>query len=136
MASTNPNGNSSCSTGRGVSSFEEWVKLIRPAHSELARTLYLLIVESLTEYDFSFKWGKPCFSVAGAKRCYIADQSNYIHLGFYNGAHLTNTDKLIEGSGKNLRHIKLTSLKDEQLRERIQAAIRESAALNPALSSN
>jgi hypothetical protein len=43
---------------------------------------------------------------------YLMPQSSYVNLGFYHGAALTDTAKLLEGSGKALRHMKVRSLED------------------------
>jgi hypothetical protein len=40
---------------------------------------------------------------------YIAVHSAHINLGFYQGASLKDPQKLLEGTGKNLRHVKITS---------------------------
>jgi hypothetical protein len=39
--------------------------------------------------------------------CYIAAQREYVNLGFYYGAVLPDPEGLLEGTGKNLRHIKV-----------------------------
>lgn len=38
---------------------------------------------------------------------YIAVQPQHINLGFYQGASLSDPSRLLEGSGKNLRHVKI-----------------------------
>mgnify|MGYP000591374454 CR=1 FL=1 len=44
--------------------------------------------------------------------CYIAPFKKHVNLGFYYGADLEDLFNLLEGSGKNLRHIKIRSKKD------------------------
>jgi hypothetical protein len=39
--------------------------------------------------------------------CYIGAHSGHVNLGFYYGAHLADPDGLMEGTGKNLRHVKV-----------------------------
>ena len=41
---------------------------------------------------------------------YIAIQGSHINLGFYRGATLTDPQHLLEGIGKNLRHIKIRDI--------------------------
>ena len=41
--------------------------------------------------------------------CYIAAQREHVNLGFYYGAELPDPESLLVGSGKRLRHIKLTA---------------------------
>lgn len=45
--------------------------------------------------------------------CYIAPFKNRINLGFYYGADLPDPQKLLEGTGQNLRHVKIS--RPEQL---------------------
>ena len=40
----------------------------------------------------------------------IGVQSSHINLGFYHGASLRDPDGLLEGSGKKLRHVKLSDV--------------------------
>ena len=41
---------------------------------------------------------------------YIMPMRGYINLGFYQGAVLADPERLLEGTGKGLRHIKIRSL--------------------------
>ena len=41
---------------------------------------------------------------------YIAVQSSHINLGFYHGASLADPTGLLEGTGKELRHVKIRDL--------------------------
>ena len=52
--------------------------------------------------------------------CYIGAQKEHVNLGFYYGAHLSDLDGLMEGTGKNLRHVKVRSAEDVD-----QSAIRQ-----------
>lgn len=42
--------------------------------------------------------------------CYFAAQRNYVRLGFYFGASLTDPKKLAEGTGKRIRHVKVRTV--------------------------
>jgi hypothetical protein len=42
--------------------------------------------------------------------CYIAVYAAHINLGFYHGATLSNPSGILEGTGKGLRHVKVSSL--------------------------
>ena len=42
---------------------------------------------------------------------YIGVQKSHVNLGFYHGTVLSDPSALLEGSGKNLRHVKIHSLK-------------------------
>lgn len=59
--------------------------------------------------------------------CYIRVQRNYANLGFYYGAHLSDPEKLLEGTGNNLRHIKIKAVDDVE-RPAIRQMIEQSLA--------
>jgi hypothetical protein len=48
---------------------------------------------------------------------YIAPQANHVNLGFYQGAALKDPTGLLEGAGKNLRHVKVRSFSEVSRRE-------------------
>ena len=57
--------------------------------------------------------------------CYIAPQKNYVNLGFYYGADLEDPMNLLEGTGKQLRHVKIRSINEVEnpaLRALVQQA--------------
>ena len=118
-----------------VKNHDQWLALVRPEHVELAQALYALIKEAEPRFAESIKWSKPCFSLGGAKRCYLSDQRNYMRLGFYNGASLSNVHGLIEGTGKALRHVKVRQLSPE-ISAQLLASIRASAALPASASAS
>jgi hypothetical protein len=41
--------------------------------------------------------------------CYIAAATNHVHLGFCRGASLPDPDRVLEGDGKTMRHVKFRS---------------------------
>jgi hypothetical protein len=45
---------------------------------------------------------------------YILPHQNWVNLGFYKGADLPNTNGLLEGTGKKLRHVKVRSVEDAE----------------------
>jgi Domain of unknown function (DU1801) len=48
---------------------------------------------------------------------YIAPQTKHVNLGFYHGAALNDPTGMLEGAGKNLRHVKIRSLADVSTKE-------------------
>lgn len=42
--------------------------------------------------------------------CYIAAQRNYVRVGFYVGANLADPKRLLEGTGKRMRHVKVRTV--------------------------
>jgi hypothetical protein len=60
--------------------------------------------------------------------CYIKPFKDRVNLGFFHATSLNDTSKLLEGTGKNLRHIKVKSINSknrEAIEELISQAIVE-----------
>jgi len=71
-------------------------------------------------------WGIPTFE-ASASFCLYMVAKNHVTLGFHHGTSLKDPESLLEGTGKNIRHVKLNTVKDlEQkgLKNLVQAAAR------------
>jgi hypothetical protein len=56
-------------------------------------------------------WGIPTFE-AEAPFCLYMVSKNHVTFGFHNGAALSDPGGLLEGTGKNIRHVKLRNLED------------------------
>ena len=107
---------------------EPWLNGIRAEHRDVAARLIELIRQAGPEFEEAIKWKTPCFSAGGALRCFVADYPKHVHLGFFNGASIKSNSDLLEGSGKQMRHVKVVELNDE-LERRLTEMVRESASL-------
>lgn len=56
-------------------------------------------------------WGVPTF-VADQPFCFYMVGKNHVTFGFHQGTSLADPEKLLEGTGKNIRHVKLKNLPD------------------------
>jgi hypothetical protein len=62
--------------------------------------------------------------------CYITTSSGHVNLGFPGGASLPDPNRVLEGDGKKMRHIKFASLRDLErpfVRRYIQASMERAA---------
>jgi len=62
--------------------------------------------------------------------CYITTSSGHINLGFPRGASLPDPNRVLQGEGKAMRHIKFRSLRDLEhplVRRYIRAAVEQTA---------
>lgn len=55
----------------------------------------------------AFKWSRPCYASGRGLFCYLQSARHHVTLGFYQGASLDDPENLLEGTGKDLRHIKI-----------------------------
>ena len=67
---------------------------------------------------------------------YILPYKSWVNLGFFQGANLSDPERLLEGTGAKMRHVKIRSASDAErpaVRALLRAAIDERiAALQPA----
>ena len=54
----------------------------------------------------AIKWNRPCYANARGLYCYLHSTKSYATLGFQRGASLDDPAGLLEGTGKDMRHIK------------------------------
>lgn len=87
------------------------------------RELVKKLVPDATETVNS--WNIPTFEYNGPL-CYYSVASKHITFGFLQGAHLEDPTGLLEGTGKNLRHVKLKRVED--VHNKSLAALIKSAA--------
>ena len=114
--------------------FEEVIGESTPEVQAMARYLRQLIIDIYPEV-IEVPWPKQRVAGygVGPKKmsehfCYIGTQSNRVNLGFFYGADLTDQEGLLEGTGKNLRHVKVKSMEQAEqasVRELIELSIQE-----------
>ncbi len=64
----------------------KWLNGVRPEHRDLLIQLHSLLMETEPGFNVALKWSQPTYSAGDQMFAYIADQTDYVHLGFYNGA--------------------------------------------------
>ena len=94
-----------------------------------ARKLVLTEVPEAEEVLYSVYAKVIVFKISGRKRgafCNVAAYSHHMNLVFYCGARLPDPQRVLRGSGKTMRHIRIESLEDLHcgyLRDYIRSAI-------------
>ena len=100
-----------------------------PKLQQVAGELRRLVKKTLPESRETINpWGIPAFDLQGPV-CFMMVGKNHVTLGFSRGTSLTDPGGLLEGTGKNMRHVKLRE--PEQMRDaNLRRLILEAAALN------
>jgi hypothetical protein len=110
--------------------FDDVVKGAKP---ELRTICELLrsVITSLHKDAVEIVWPRQkivSFGVGPKKMtehyAYIALHGSHVNLGFYHGASLADPSGLLEGTGKNLRHVKLRDIASAKRRE-VTALLRQ-----------
>jgi len=87
-----------------------------------------LVKATLPKATEGFKWGAPVYiDPHGYPLCYLFGLRDHVNLGFPSGAQLEDPRGLLEGSGKQGRHIKFFEpgdIRKTALRELLRGAAR------------
>jgi len=95
----------------------------------IAVALRKMVLASAPELDEIANYGMPCYVRPGERWTvvYISAAKDHVNLGFYDGVDLKDPKKLLEGTGKRLRHVKVRSVaeaKGPALRALVRDAVR------------
>jgi hypothetical protein len=97
------------------------------------RAIFLSADKKITE---AIKWNNLTFLYKGNLAfIYTLGKTNYINLGFWQAVKLKDPEKLFEGTGKGMRHIKIHSEKDIRVSQ-IRAWAKEAMKLNEQLKEH
>ncbi len=113
---------------------DSWIAELDPEPRRIASALRELILEAEPGLKESIKWSNPTYEKAG-NACYLTATETYVTLGFFKGAHLTDPESRIEGTGRNMRHVKFRSPEDIP-KGQVKAWVSEAVALNERAGQN
>lgn len=95
---------------------------------DVARALREVILETGSRLQEKVMYGVPWYR--GKNYVFaIAAHSNHTNLEFYRGSSLRDPARLLEGTGKNMRHVKVRTVADAT-QPRLRALLREAIALD------
>ena len=107
---------------------DTWMSEVDSKLLEMAEALRRTVLEAVPDLTESIKWGNPVYEKKG-NVCYLAATDKYLALGFFNAMSLTDAERLMEGTGKKMRHVKVRTREDIDA-SRLASWVREAVALN------
>ena len=75
---------------------------------ETLTRLVALVRAAVPSHDELVVHGAPWFCIDGEPFCYVVGYTKHVNLGFCEGTRLADPDGLLEGTGKSMRHVKLS----------------------------
>ena len=96
----------------------------------VARALRQLVLETGADLQEKVMYGVPWYR-GKAYVCAIVAHSDHTNLEFYHGSSLRDPARILEGTGKNLRHVKVHAV-DVVRRPSLRALLREAIELDAA----
>ena len=89
---------------------EEIVGNLDPQQKGIAEKLRSIVKKTLPDITETVKWGNITYLLDAKNLAWIIFYKDHADFGFFKGAKLKS--KLLEGTGKNLRHIKIRENND------------------------
>lgn len=89
----------------------DYIEKAPDEQKQIMNSIRKLIHESVDNVTEEFKWNRPVFN-AGKDFAYLKTAKNHVTLGFFNFEKIIDADNLLEGTGKDMRHVKLKSIDD------------------------
>jgi hypothetical protein len=90
---------------------DSWFKKLKPDLKAIADELHRLILAAEPGLKAEMKWGMPCYS-GNSMVCALMKARAHVSIFFHRGKLLPDPGKLLSGTGKTVRSMKLTSMKD------------------------
>lgn len=85
---------------------ETWFEMLTPSQRSLLEELRRLILVAEPQIVEELKWNQPCYTRNGLF-CYLQKAANHVSIGFQRGALLRDHNRLLQGKGKDMRHINI-----------------------------
>ncbi|WP_174615782.1 DUF1801 domain-containing protein [Virgibacillus ihumii] len=115
---------------RKIEEVDQFISGLPKDIQDITTALRKIIIESSQELTEEYKWSMPNYSYNGLV-CYLQPSKKHVNLGFHKGNKLQEKDttKLLQGTGKAMRHIKIKKV-EEIHPEAITSLIIEAMLLN------
>ena len=94
-----------------INEVSEYIEKAPENHREILTKLRDLIAAKSPEATEGFKWSRPVYGLE-KDFCYLNYSQKHVNLGFFNFEKINDTQGLLEGTGKQMRHIKIKNLEN------------------------
>jgi hypothetical protein len=88
-------------------SFDEYFADQSPKNRSIIRTLRTFVKRVAPRLQESVKWGNGCWVTGGVRLAYVYSATYYVQFGFFRGSGLKDPQRILEGKGHYVRHIKV-----------------------------
>ncbi len=88
----------------------EWFSCAPENQKPMLDALRALILSAAPDIVEEIKWSRPCYRTPHGMFCYLHRAKDHVTIGFQQGASLNDPKGLLEGTGKDMRHIKIVDV--------------------------
>jgi len=106
----------------------KYISKFDPKVQEIAKEIRSVIFEAVPDFEEKIHKLHLTYCKNG-EVCYLAGYINHVNLGFFKGAYLKDSGKLLKGTGKNERHIEIKGIKEARNNDII--ALIQQSVVNP-----
>lgn len=99
-----------------ITTVEDYLANIPEKNREIAQALRLLIKKTIPRASEKIMWSMPWYKVDDKQFAVIMSSTHHVGFGYRMGAHLKSP--LLEGTGKDMRHVKIKSIEDFKEKEK------------------
>ena len=92
-------------------SIEDWIARAPEDLGVILHRLRALIEDLPAQLEERVKWSQPCYGIGKDNAFNLDWHAGHVTLQLWAGAHLPDPKGIVEGTGKNLRHVKINSSK-------------------------
>ena len=93
-------------------SFDEYFADQSPKNHSIIRTLRTFVKRVAPGLQESVKWGNGCWVFGKVPVAYVHSAPGYVQFGFFRGSGLKDPQRILEGKGQYVRHIKVRKASD------------------------
>jgi hypothetical protein len=90
---------------------DKYISEAIPEQKEIMLKIRELAWAAVPQLKEDFKWSRPIFG-KNKDFAYLKTAKAYLTLGFYDASVLSDPDGKLEGTGKNMRHLKIKKVSD------------------------
>jgi hypothetical protein len=94
---------------KAYASFAAWKRDQSSENQKLINALSRLVKATAPDFEPTVRWGQGCWTHNGTPKVYIHAEPDHVQFGFFAGSRLKDPEALLVGSGKHVRHVKVTS---------------------------
>jgi hypothetical protein len=97
---------------KSYSSFDDYLAGQTRANQGLIRELRQLVKRAVPTLVETVKWGNGCWVKGKKPVAYAYSAPDHVQFGFFIGSALKDPQQLLRGSGRYVRHVRITSTSD------------------------
>jgi len=106
---------------KAYASFDLYLADQPPRNQRIIRALRRFVRKTAPELVEFVKWGNGCWIKGKVPVSYVYSDTDWVQFGFVHGSRLKDPQKLLEGDGAYVRHVKVRKVAD--IDERAFAAL-------------